>query len=71
MYPFHPANSMIPLALPFCHGRGRGFEPQCPRHRFQKTYLGSVESDWGAKEPKNVPLLQHDFSAIHIAIYFY
>jgi hypothetical protein len=27
MYLFRPANSLIPLALPFCHGRGRGFEP--------------------------------------------
>jgi hypothetical protein len=32
--PCVPAKPLIALALSFCHGRGRGFEPRRPRHRF-------------------------------------
>jgi hypothetical protein len=31
-----PAKSLIPLALPFCHGSGRGFEPRRPRRHSKR-----------------------------------
>jgi hypothetical protein len=35
--------SLKNLRVQDCHGRGRGFEPRRPRHRFQKTYMESAE----------------------------
>jgi hypothetical protein len=43
--------------LKICHGRGRGFEPRRPRHRFQTIYLELVETREGAKGHRFVPLL--------------
>jgi hypothetical protein len=36
-YPSASRNSLIPLFLYFCHGRGRGFEPRPPRHKPEKN----------------------------------
>jgi hypothetical protein len=46
MYAREPVKPLIPLALPFCHGRGRGFEPVVPTIN-QKIYTvyGSTKSN--------------------------
>jgi hypothetical protein len=45
MCPFASRNSLNPLALAFCHGRGRGFEPRRPRHILKKLVECGLENE--------------------------